>query len=515
MLPELDETGKPVLTIEWTLETWVLLLAAAGIFLLAALLTVLLQAGRQRALLQQLQEYRLQESDHQHQLDKAGADVERLEWELDSAREELHLQQAQGREQLQQFHQAEKQREALKAGWQALNSQLQQLQQVHQALQSEHLVLASEHAALEASQQEREEHYRQQLQQLNDSRQALTKEFENLANRIFEEKGQSFARSSQSNMDALLKPFREQIEGFQKRVNEVHDVAVQGNASLNAEIRKVLEAGMQMSADAHSLVAALKGDSQQRGAWGEAQLKRTLELGGLIEGEHYQVQTSLRDEQGRLKQTDFLISLPDGKQLVIDSKVTLVAYEQLVTAQTDEEKKRALTAHLQAVRRHVDELTDKDYSSLPGVHAPGFVLMFMPVEPAFIEALRQDRELYEYALRKNVVLVSHTTLIPVLRTVSSLWMLERSQQEAREISDRAGDIYNQVCLVAERLARLGNTLGTVSNHYNSVVTSLAGQQGLHGKVERFAQLSARVNKSMPELEPRHPDYETGRLQLDD
>lgn len=504
-----------MLTIQWTLETWVLLLAGAGIFLLAALLTVLQQASSRRVLWQQLQDSRLRENDHGHQLDKARADVERLEWELDEAREELHRQQAQGRDYLQQFHQAEKQREALRASWQALGGQLRELQQANQSLQDERRTLASKHAALQTSLQEREAHYREQLQQLDDNRQVLAREFENLANRIFEEKGQSFARSSQSSMDALLKPFREQIESFQKRVNEVHDAALQGNASLSAEIRKVLETGMQMSADAHSLVAALKGDAQQRGAWGEAQLKRTLELGGLVEGQHYQVQTSFRDEQGRLKQTDFLINLPDGKHLVIDSKVTLNAYEQLVTAQEQEEKKRALGAHLQAVRRHVDELAEKDYSSLPGVHTPGFVLMFMPVEPAFIEALREDRDLYEYALRKNVMLVSHTTLVPVLRTVSSLWMLERSQQEAREISDRAGDIYNQVCLVAERLARLGNTLGTASNHYNSVVTSLAGQQGLHGKVERFARLSARISKDMPVLEPRHPDFETGRLQLDE
>ena len=249
-----------------------------------------------------------------------------------------------------------------------------------------------------------------------------------------------------------------------------------GQCQPEAEIRKVLETGMQMSADAHSLVAALKGDAQQRGAWGSP-AQAYARAGWVGRGQHYQVQTSFRDEQGRLKQTDFLINLPDGKHLVIDSKVTLNAYEQLVTARAQEEKKRALGAHLQAVRRHVDELAEKDYSSLPGVHTPGFVLMFMPVEPAFIEALREDRDLYEYALRKNVMLVSHTTLVPVLRTVSSLWMLERSQQEAREISDRAGDIYNQVCLVAERLARLGNTLGTASNHYNSVVTSLAGQQG--------------------------------------
>lgn len=499
-----------------------LLAGGLGIAVLAGLLSTVLQGGRMRQLLLQLQDSRLQANSHEHQLARASAEVERLEWELDEAREQVQHQQRQGQQYLQQHHASEKQLEALRERYRAVygqleqtRSQLQQEQQACQAMQDRQQQMATEHAELKTSLQAREEHFQQQLQQLDDSRQLLAKEFENLANRIFEEKGKAFTQTSQAGIDSLLKPFREQIDGFQRRVNEVHDAALQGNASLSTEIRKVLEAGLQMSTDANNLVSALKGDSQQRGAWGEAQLQRTLELGGLIAGDHYEVQRSFRDAEGRLKQTDFLIRLPDGKHLVIDSKVTLNAYQQLVAAQDAEQGQQALSAHLQAVRRHIDDLAGKDYSNLPGVHSPGFVLMFMPVEPAFIEALRHDRTLFEYGLRKNVVLVSHTTLIPVLRTVSSLWMLERSQQEAREISDRAGDIYNQVCLVAERLMRLGNTLGTVSNHYNSVVTSLSGQQGLHGKVERFAQLSARVNKNMPGLEPRHLDFETGRLQLDE
>ncbi len=505
---------------EWSLAGWVLLAGAAGVGLLAGLLGALLQGRRIPVLQQQLQEALLQGSAREHEQVRIQADMQWLEQELDEAREQLRLQQEQGRQQLQQSHEVEKQLEAVRARYQLLYKQVEQLQEqlqqearVRQELQESKQAVATEHAELKTRLQEREEHFSQQLQQLNDSRELLTREFENLANRIFTEKEQRFSQSNKAGIDSLLQPFREQIEGFQKRVNEVHDATQQGNARLNAEINKVLEAGLQMSADAGSLVAALKGNAQQRGAWGEAQLRRTLELGGLVEGEHFVEQGSFRDGEGRLKQTDFLICLPDDKHLVIDSKVTLNAYVRLVEAQTADEQQQALSEHARAVRRHIDDLAGKDYGGLPALNSPGLVLMFMPVEPAFIEALRHDPELYEYGFRKNVVLVSHTTLVPVLRTVSNLWMMEHSQQEAREISDRAGELYNQVCMVAERLARLGNTLGTVSNHYNAVVTALAGQQGLHGKVERFARLSARVNRDMPVLEARHLEFETGRLQL--
>lgn len=373
--------------------------------------------------------------------------------------------------------------------------------------------LSNECASLSSKLASDERHHQQQLQQLTDAKQTLTKEFENLANRIFDEKGKAFSSASQMSMDNVLKPFREQIESFQKRVNEVHDASLKGTTHLSAEIRKVLEIGLHMSAEAGNLAKALKGDAQQRGAWGEAQLKRTLEMSGLVEQAHYEVQSAFKDADGKQKQTDYLIKLPDGKHLIIDSKVTLNAYDRAVGASSPEEYSLAMAEHVKAVRRHIDDLAGKDYTNLIGMRSPNFVLMFMPIEPAYIEALKHNKDLFEYGYKKGIVLVSHTTLIPILRTVSNLWMLERSNAEAREISEKAGDIYNQVCVVAERLVRLGGTLNTVSSHYNSAVTALAGQQGLYGKVERFSQLSAKISKQLPALEPAHIDFDTERLGM--
>lgn len=391
--------------------------------------------------------------------------------------------------------------------------QLAEQQAKHTQLQDSYQTLSNQHTELKTSLERKEEHFKEQMQQLSETRQSLTKEFENLANKIFEEKGKTFTSTSQAGIDSLLKPFREQIEGFQKRVNEVHDVSLQGNSTLNAEIKKVLDIGLQMSKEANNLTSALKGDSQQRGAWGEAQLRRTLEMSGLVEDAHYEVQTAFKDAEGRQKQTDYLVKLPDGKHIIIDSKVALVAYDRAVSAQSPEEYQLAMVEHVKAVRKHIDDLASKDYTNLIGMRSPNFVLMFMPIEPAYIEALKNNKDLFEYGYKKGIVLVSHTTLIPILRTVSNLWMIERSNAEAREISEKAGEIFNQVCLVADRLSKLGGTLSTVSNHYNNTVKALAGQQGLYGKVERFSQLSAKVSKSLPQLDVIHIDFETERLSL--
>lgn len=400
-------------------------------------------------------------------------------------------------------------REQLSETKQALNHHVQAGSELQERLNK----LSSEHTELKTTLQRRDEHFKEQMQQLSETRQSLTKEFENLANKIFEEKGKTFTHTSQASIDSLLKPFREQIEGFQKRINEVHDASLQGNTSLNSEIKKVLEIGLQMSKEANNLTSALKGDSQQRGAWGEAQLRRTLEMSGLIEEAHYEVQSAFKDAEGKSKQTDYLIKLPDGKHIIIDSKVSLVAYDRAVSADTTSESQQAMAEHVKAVRRHIDDLASKDYTNLVGMRSPSFVLMFMPIEPAYIEAMKHNKDLFEYGYKKGIVLVSHTTLIPILRTVSNLWMIERSNAEAREISEKAGEIYNQVCTVAERLGKLGGTLNTVSNHYNDTVKALAGKQGLYGKVERFNKLSAKVSKTLPALEPTHMDFESERLSL--
>jgi DNA recombination protein RmuC len=383
--------------------------------------------------------------------------------------------------------------------------QLSQVTHKYHALQNEHIRLHTEH-------RERQDRHAEQVQLLNEARDNLKREFENLANRIFEDKGKSFTTTSRESLEAMLKPFREQITGFQSRINEVHSESVRGHTALEKEIQKVLEVGLEMNSQATNLTSALKGDKKATGNWGEAQLQRTLELAGLQAGEHYDAQASFKDDEGKRKLPDFVIKLPEGKNLIIDSKVSLVDYDRAIGAGSDEERELALNAHALAVRKHIDDLASKDYVNLPGIGSPDFVLMFMPIEPAYIEAMKHNRDLFNYGYQKGVVMVSHTTLMPILRTVANLWMIEKSNNEAREISSRAGEIYNQVCLVAERLNKLGNTLKAANNHYNDTVRGLAGQQGLYGKIERFQQLSTRANKEMTALEPIHADIENDRLE---
>ena len=236
-------------------------------------------------------------------------------------------------------------------------------------------------------------------------------------------------------------------------------------------------------------------------------------MSGLREHDHYQSESNFKTQSGKNRRPDYLVKLPDDKHIIIDSKVSLVAYDKAVNAESQEEGNLAMKQHTDAVKRHIDELADKDYTNLIGVHSPSFVLMFMPIEPAFIEAMKHNRELFDYGYNKGIVLVSHTTLIPILRTVSNLWMIERSNAEARLISDKAGDIYNTVCLLAERLGSLGNSLKATSTHYNNTVRSLVGQQGLYGKVDKFTQLSSKISKSLPDLTTQEVEFEQDRVQL--
>lgn len=371
--------------------------------------------------------------------------------------------------------------------------------------------LSQEFIELKTTLTEKEKHFAEQQQTFAQSKQQLSTEFQNLANQILEEKSRSFGVSNQTALDALLKPFREQIEGFQKRVNEIHSEAVKGNTGLEAEIKKVLDIGLSMSQQADNLTSALKGEKKTLGNWGEVQLERALQLAGLMAGEHYAAQAHFKDGAGKNNYPDFVVNLPDDKHLIIDSKMSLIAYESAVNSEDEITRQHFLREHIKAIRSHINELSQKDYSNLIGVRSPNFVLMFIAVEPAYIEAMKADTTLFNYGYEKNVILVSYTTLMPILRTVANLWRIERGNTDAREISERAGDIYNQICLVAERLAKLGNTLSTVSTHYNSTVTALVGQQGLLGKVERFKDLSAKANKTVPNVEQLHQDFETAKL----
>jgi len=447
-----------------------------------------------------------------------------LKTELETSRQ--HVAQLEGRLRVSELEQhkvqalLEKQRElqqiqieVLEKSRDELTTQLGSAQAQVAQRQQDYLILTEKHARLSTSLSERDKQHQVQLAQFSEQKKVLQKEFENLANRIFEEKGKTFTHSSKESLEGLLKPFREQISDFRNRVDGIHKENNESAGSLKKELEQLRKLNQDMTTDAKNLTEALKGDKKKLGSWGEVQLEKTLQLAGLIKDDHYQSQAHFKDSTGKNNFPDFVVKLPDDKHIVIDSKVSLVDYDCAISAETDAELNSALDAHAKAIKNHIDGLAAKDYTNLIGIHSPSFVLMFMPIEPAYIEAMRHSKELYNYGYQKGVILVSHTTLMPILRTVVNLWMVEQSNAEAREISDRAGEVYNQVCLLAERLHKLGGSIQTVGKQYNNAVVALAGQQGLHGKIERFNRLSNKVTKSMPAIQAIHSDIEMDRLEV--
>ena len=447
----------------------------------------------------------------QERLDERDKKIGYLQKELDEEQLRTEVVNRNITELKERFGSASAQANSLQQQLQHSQSVVEQREQQLQQNRSQLNELAQELTELKTTLSEKEKNFAEQQRNFEQSKQQLSIEFQNLANRILEEKSQAFRQTNQNAIDNLLKPFREQIDGFQKRVNEVHSESIKGNTALESEIKKVLEIGLSMSQEANNLTSALKGSKKTAGNWGEMQLERSLQLTGLIAGDHYSTQESFQDSDGKRKQPDFIVKLPDDKHLILDSKVSLLDYERAVSSENETQQQHYLSEHVKAIRNHINELSNKDYSNLIGMRSPNFVLMFIPIEPAYIEAMKLDRTLFNDAYNKNVILVSHTTLMPILRTVSNLWRIERGNSEAREISERAGELYNQISLLAERLQKLGGSLAAANNHYNNTVTALVGNQGLYGKVERFKTLSAKVTKTLPEVELLQSNIETDRL----
>lgn len=457
------------------------------------------QQTKAETTLERLNERDLAIAQLQQKIEQAAAQENQLEHYINELKERIGSAQAKSDSLEEQLHHqlsvvADKAQEN-----QHLHSQLLQSQQ---ALTEIRTTLA-----------EKQTHFEHQQQQFLEVRQQLNVEFQHLAQQILDEKSKSFAESNQSALNLLLKPFKEQIEGFQKRVNEVHSEAIKGNANLEAEIKRVLDIGLSMSQEAQNLTSALKGNNKIAGNWGEVQLETALQTAGLLKHAHYLAQESYKDEEGKRFAPDFVVKLPDNKHLVLDSKVSLLAYDQAVRSEEHFAISQALDEHCRSLRQHIDGLAKKNYSHLIGIKSPDFVLMFVPIEPAYIEALKHDPHLFHYGYERNVILVSHTTLMPILRTVANLWRIERGNSEAREISEKAGEIYNQVCVIAERLAKLGNSLNSASNQYNQTVTALVGKQGLLGKVERFQQLSNKASQNVPQVELLETDWDTAKLTV--
>ena len=472
-------------------------------------------------------QYKVRSENAENRISEKESEIHRLQAKIEQAAQLEDQQESYINELKERIGASQAKADSLEEQLAFSHQRLNQKEQECQRLNGQFIQSQNELTELRTTLNEKQANFEEQQRNFVQVKQQLNVEFQHLAQQILEEKSQLFAQSNQSSLDALLKPFKEQIEGFQKRVNEVHSESLKGTANLEAEIKRVLQIGVSMSEEAQNLATALKGNNKIAGNWGEVQLESALQSAGLLANEHYVAQENFRDEEGKRFAPDFVLHLPDNKHLIIDSKVSLVAYDRAIPflsiylrygnkairAENQAEILQAFDEHCRSLRAHIDGLSKKNYSSLLGVKSPDFVLMFVPIEPAYIEAMKHDSQLFSFGYERNVILVSYTTLMPILRTVANLWRIERGNSEAREISEKAGDIYNQVCTIAERLSKLGNTLNTVNNQYNQTVTALVGRQGLLGKVERFQQLSTKASQNVPQVEFIQNDLDTARLEL--
>jgi DNA recombination protein RmuC len=326
---------------------------------------------------------------------------------------------------------------------------------------------------------------------LRESNERMKVEFESLATKVLNAQG---AQQRQS-LDVMLNPFREQIGDFRKRVEEVYRSDTKERASLLKEMQNLQSASNRINEEAENLTKALKGDNKIQGNWGELVLERILEDSGLRKYHEYFVQPSSRDEQGRVKRPDIVIRLPEGKDVVVDSKVTLVAYEQALSTEDEQARQVFLKQHVDAVRGQVKKLAEQDYDQLPDLRSLDFVLLFIPIESAFTLAMELDPKLFVDAFNKRIMLVSPTTLMMALRIIDNLWQVEKQNRNAQDIAQRAGALYDKLQGVVEEVDKLGKQIGTVQGTYDTLYGRLAGGRGnLVGQAEKLRELGAPVKK---------------------
>ncbi|UFQ99614.1 DNA recombination protein RmuC [Pseudomonas wenzhouensis] len=366
--------------------------------------------------------------------------------------------------------------------------------------------LTAECAALAAELQENRDNQQQRLDDLQGARNELRAQFSELASKIFDEREQRFAETSQQRLGQLLDPLKERIQAFEKRVDESYQQEARERFSLSKELERLQQLNQRLGDEATNLTRALKGQKTQ-GNWGELVLERVLEHAGLEKGREYHTQVSLKSAGGERFQPDVLIRLPGDRQVIVDAKVSLSAYQQYVAAVDEPIRQQALKQHLISLRSHLKGLSGKDYQRLEGLHSLDFVLLFVPIEAAFAAALQAEPELFQAAFEQQVVIVSPTTLLATLRVIDSLWRQERQGQNAREIAERAGQLYDKFVAFVADLDEMGSRLQQLDKAYASARNKLVdGRGNLIGRVENLKLLGARASKSLPtELLERSAD----------
>ncbi|MFT5780439.1 MAG: DNA recombination protein RmuC [Crocinitomicaceae bacterium] len=336
-----------------------------------------------------------------------------------------------------------------------------------------------------------------QKEELASLQEKFTKEFELVAAKILEEKSSKFTEQNKQNIDAILNPLKEKITEFQQKVEDSNEKSVERSAALNEHLTMLRKLNQGISDETRSLTNALRGDSKTQGGWGEMHLERILEKAGLEKGVHYSKETNLKTEDGDNQRLDYIIDLPDGKNLIIDSKVSLTAYANYSDAEDVEEQDNYLQQHLMSVSTHIKLLSGKDYHKLHGINSPDYVIMFIANEPALTLALKEDQTIFEKALDKNVVLVSTSTLLATLRTISYIWKQDKQNRNAEEIARQAASLYSKFVSFSEDLIKLGSQLKTVTGTYEESMKKLvSGKDNLIRKTERLKELGVNPSKSI-------------------
>ncbi|MFY0713088.1 DNA recombination protein RmuC [Seonamhaeicola sp. NFXS20] len=338
----------------------------------------------------------------------------------------------------------------------------------------------------------------EQKQEVEKLQEKFTKEFENLANKILEEKSNKFTEQNKENIKNILNPLQEKIQGFEKKVEETQFKSVKMHSALEEQLKGLKDLNQQMTKEATNLTRALKGDSKMQGNWGELVLERVLEKSGLEKDREYFVQQSFtRDDNSRVM-PDVVLHLPDGKKMIIDSKVSLTDYERLVNADEDD-KPQFLKAHVNSVKRHVEQLSNKNYQDLYDIESPDFVLMFIPIEPAFAVVVNEDNSIYNKAFEMNIVIVTPSTLLATLRTIDTMWNNEKQQRNAIEIAKQAGALYDKFEGLVKDLTGVGKKIDAAKSDYSAAMNKLVdGRGNLITSVEKLKKMGAKAKKSLPE-----------------
>lgn len=357
--------------------------------------------------------------------------------------------------------------------------------------------LLATNSQLQADNENLTQRLKEHKQEVEELQKKFTTEFENIANKLLKQNTTDFAEANQKRLDEILKPLRENIKTFEQKVDDKYEKELKERTTLMEQIKSLSELNQQMREDAQSLTKALKGDSKTQGNWGELILEKILESSGLIKGEEYQTEDYYTNQTGGGSRLDVIIKLPDDKQIIIDSKVSITAYTNYVDTDDDVEKEIQAKAHIASVKSHIDLLAKKDYSQIPGLNTPDFVLMFMPSEPSFSFTLQNDNNIYNYAWDKKIVIVSPTTLLATLKTVASVWKQERQTKNALEIARQSGALYDKFVGFIDDLEKIQKGIATSQDAYNGAINKLkTGNGNLIGRAEKIRILGAKTSKQI-------------------